>query len=44
VPSDRTIAVLFIEQDREVWRPDAYRSVRFLVASALALAVFGRTW
>ncbi len=27
-----------------VWRPDAYGSACFLVASALALAVFGRSW
>jgi uncharacterized membrane protein YhaH (DUF805 family) len=33
-----------IEQDRKVWRPDAYGSVCFLVASGLALAVFGRSW
>jgi hypothetical protein len=33
-----------IEQDRKVLRPDAYGSACFLIASALALAVFGRTW
>jgi hypothetical protein len=32
------------EQDQKVWRPDAYGSVCFLVASALALAIFGRSW
>jgi drug/metabolite transporter (DMT)-like permease len=32
------------QQDQKVWRPDAYGSVCFLVASGLALAVFGRSW
>ena len=32
------------EQDQKVWRPDAYGSACFLVASGLALAVFGRSW
>jgi hypothetical protein len=32
------------EQDQQVWRPDAYGSVCFLIASALSLAVLGRPW
>ena len=27
-----------------MWRPDVYGSTCFLVASALALAIFGRSW
>ena len=39
-----TTSLSAAEQDQKVWRPDAYGSVCFLVASALALAVFGRSW
>jgi hypothetical protein len=39
-----TSSLSVIEQDQKVWRPDAYGSVCFLIASALALAVFGHTW
>lgn len=31
-------------QDHKVWRPDAYGSACFLVASGLALTVFGHRW
>jgi hypothetical protein len=39
-----TSSLSVTEQDQKVWRPDAYGSVCFLVASALALAIFGRSW
>lgn len=32
------------QQDRMVWRPDAFGSACFLVASGLALGAFGRHW
>ncbi|MDQ2873454.1 MAG: hypothetical protein M3Y33_00910 [Actinomycetota bacterium] len=33
-----------IQQDQMVWRPDAYGSACFLVASGLSLHVFGNRW
>jgi hypothetical protein len=39
-----TTSLSAAEQNQEVWRPDVYGSTCFLVASALALAVFGRSW
>jgi len=33
-----------LQQDQQVWRPDAYGSACFLVASALSLTLFGGRW
>jgi energy-converting hydrogenase Eha subunit A len=33
-----------LQQDQQVWRPDAYGSACFLVASALSLTVLRRGW
>jgi hypothetical protein len=32
------------EEDQQVWRPDFFGSVLFLVSSAFALAALGRAW